>query len=174
MGETSGYGYAGFWWRFLAFLIDAFILTIAGTVAGTVLGFGLGAAGYHGETIQATSFVCSMIWWWLYFALFESGPWRATLGKRLCRLVVVDSHRRQVSFGRATGRYFAKILSSLILYFGFLMIGWTRRKQGLHDMIADCIVARKLESRQDDITVDPPTRGAASVTVHPGPGWASG
>jgi uncharacterized RDD family membrane protein YckC len=55
----------------------------------------------------------------------------------------VDTQGRRVSFGRATGRYFGKILSGLILGIGFLMAGFTERKQALHDSIADCLVVVK-------------------------------
>jgi len=58
-------------------------------------------------------------------------------------IIVTDMEGRRISFGRATGRYFAKIISAIIIYIGFLMIAFTERKQGLHDMIADCLVVMK-------------------------------
>jgi uncharacterized RDD family membrane protein YckC len=54
--------------------------------------------------------------------------------------VVTDESGQRISFGRASARYFAKIVSSMILLFGFFMIGWTERKRGLHDMIAGTLV----------------------------------
>ena len=77
---------------------------------------------------------------WLYFALMESSRWQGTVGKQAFKLIVTDEHGERISFGRATGRYFAKLLSSVILMFGYFMVGWTQRKRGLHDMIAGTLV----------------------------------
>ena len=73
---------------------------------------------------------------WLYFALFESSVSGATIGKRVCGIRVVDLKGERVSFGRATGRYFASMLSSLTISIGFIMCAFTEKKQTLHDMIA--------------------------------------
>ena len=81
---------------------------------------------------------------WLYYALLESSAWQATLGKKALGLEVTDMQGARISFGRATGRFFAKIISSIILCIGFIMIGFTEKKQGLHDMIAGTLVIRKL------------------------------
>ena len=56
---------------------------------------------------------------------------------------VTDRQGSRIGFGRATGRYFGKIISCFTLYIGFMMAGWTQRKQALHDMIADTLVVRK-------------------------------
>ena len=80
---------------------------------------------------------------WLYEALMESSRWQATLGKRAVGLRVVDLGGRHISFGRATARHFAKILSSLILNIGFIMAGFTEKKQALHDLIAGTLVVRR-------------------------------
>ncbi len=81
--------------------------------------------------------------WWLYFAIMESSAWQATLGKKALGLYVTDYDGRKISFARATGRHFAKILSTLILFIGYMMAGFTARKQALHDMIAGCLVLKK-------------------------------
>ena len=81
---------------------------------------------------------------WLYYALLESSSWQATLGKKALGLEVTDLERRRIGFGRATGRTFAKIISAMILYIGFLMAGFTEKKQALHDMMAGCLVIRKM------------------------------
>jgi uncharacterized RDD family membrane protein YckC len=77
---------------------------------------------------------------WLYFALFESGGMQATPGKRALGLKVVDETAARISIGRATGRYFGKIISGAILYIGFLLAAWSERKQALHDMMAGTFV----------------------------------
>jgi len=56
---------------------------------------------------------------------------------------VTDLNGNRISFGRATGRYFAKIVSSLTFMIGYIIAGFTDRKQALHDMIAGCLVVNK-------------------------------
>lgn len=79
---------------------------------------------------------------WIYEAVLTSSSWQATIGKRILGLKVVDGEGNRISFARATGRFLAKILSGLILCIGFLMIVWTKRKRGLHDMIAETLVIK--------------------------------
>lgn len=79
---------------------------------------------------------------WLYFALQESSQHQATIGKRAMKIYVTDIQGQRISFGQATGRYFSKILSD-ILCIGYLMVAFTDKKQGLHDMIASTLVQRR-------------------------------
>jgi uncharacterized RDD family membrane protein YckC len=80
---------------------------------------------------------------WLYFAGLESSAWQATLGKRATRLQVTDRTGRRLSFGRATGRFFAKAISAITLLIGYLVAAFTPRKQALHDLIAGTVVVRR-------------------------------
>lgn len=80
---------------------------------------------------------------WLYEAGMESSKYQATLGKMALGMQVTDLNGQRISFGRATGRHFAKILSSMILMIGYIMVGFTERKQGLHDMLAGTLVVKK-------------------------------
>jgi len=77
---------------------------------------------------------------WLYEAFMLSSPYQATLGKMIFGMKVTDLNGNRISFARATGRHFAKWLSTLILWIGFIMVGFTDRKQGLHDMLAGTLV----------------------------------
>ena len=74
---------------------------------------------------------------------FESSVYQATLGKMMLGLRVTDLHGKRISIGRAVGRYFAKILSAVILCIGFIMAAFTQKKQALHDLIAGTLVVRK-------------------------------
>ncbi|MGE3691792.1 MAG: RDD family protein [Novosphingobium sp.] len=140
--------YGGFWIRVGAYLIDAIVLAIAGGVVGGIIGAVIGlvmasSGGGSGDIAAAAGLVGQLVGIiinWLYFGILESSSWQATLGKKAVGLVVTDEQGRRISFGRATGRYFAKIISALILLIGFMMVGWTQRKQGLHDMIAGTLV----------------------------------
>ena len=87
---------------------------------------------------QAVAVVAS----WLYFSLMESSPRGATVGKMVVGLRVVDEQGQRISFLRATGRFFAKIISALILLIGYLMVAFTDRKRGLHDIMAGTLVVK--------------------------------
>jgi uncharacterized RDD family membrane protein YckC len=135
--------YGGFWLRFVAYIIDAVIMNIAGGVIGAFVGVGIGAMGAGSEVVTASTIGAgglSLLGNWLYSAMLESSSWQATVGKKALGLVVTDESGGRIGFGRATGHYFGKILSSLILLIGFFMIGWTQRKQGLHDKLAGTLV----------------------------------
>lgn len=79
---------------------------------------------------------------WLYFSIMESSKAQATIGKMALSLKVTDMEGNRISFGRATGRFFGKFISEIILMIGFMMAGWTEKKQALHDMMADTLVIR--------------------------------
>jgi hypothetical protein len=81
-----------------------------------------------------------LVFAWLYFALQESSARQATLGKRALGIKVVDESARRIGFGRATGRFFGKIISSILFGIGFFLAGWTAKKQALHDMMAGTYV----------------------------------
>jgi uncharacterized RDD family membrane protein YckC len=86
----------------------------------------------------------SLVVTWLYHAWMESSEWQATVGKRVLGLVVTDAAGQRVSFGRATARHFSKIITNMVpLAIGYIMAGFTEKKQALHDMIAGCLVLRR-------------------------------
>jgi uncharacterized RDD family membrane protein YckC len=126
--------YAGFWLRLIAGLVDAMILLIPNVMANAI---GKTIGGEFGELIL------SILLCWPYYALFESSNMKATPGKRALGLIVVDDNGQRISFGKATGRYFGSILSALILFIGYIMIAFTRKKQGLHDIMAETVVIKK-------------------------------
>jgi uncharacterized RDD family membrane protein YckC len=74
----------------------------------------------------------------------ESSQYHATLGKMLLGLIVTDDQGRPITFGRATGRFFSKLISRFTLGIGYIMAGFTQRKQALHDLIANTLVVRKM------------------------------
>ena len=83
---------------------------------------------------------------WLYCAFAESSAWRATVGKRILGLHVVTAQGDRISFGQATARHLMKFLSLFMLMIGFMMAGWTKRRQALHDFPPDCLVTRAPQS----------------------------
>jgi len=141
---TKGYHmrYAGFWKRFFAFIIDAFLLGMLTFIILFFLGFVIGGILASPEIVMQISdygLPVNIIIVWLYFALQESSEKQATLGKRLLGIYVTDSSGEPIGFAQATIRYFGKYLSSIMMI-GFIMIAFTARKQGLHDMLADTLV----------------------------------
>jgi uncharacterized RDD family membrane protein YckC len=88
--------------------------------------------------------VVSVLIQWLYHAYLESGEKQATWGKQALGLYVTDLMGHPITFGRASGRFFAKMVTGMIpLGIGYIMAGFTERKQALHDMIASCLVLRR-------------------------------
>jgi len=138
--------YAGFWLRVAAIFIDGLIFSPL-SVISIVLSF-MSRADNNNLNIAmwAVSLAYSLfllVVRWLYFALMESSSWQATVGKRVMGIQVTGMQGERIGFGRATGRYFGKIISALPLCIGFMMAGFTERKQALHDMIAGTLVVRK-------------------------------
>jgi len=127
--QKSAVVYGGFWERFFAYLIDVILLWI--------VNFGV---QYAVGDIPGS--IISIVINWLYFAIMESGTGQATIGKKALGLKVTDLNGGQITFGQATGRYFGKILSTLIILIGFLMMLWDERKQTLHDKMAGTLVVK--------------------------------
>ena len=152
--------YAGFWLRFVAFLIDTIVLTV---ILGIIIGVGVLLVGFtyikaatNGMNPEDPAFLSMITGWallfgvamlvpmWLYYAGMESSAHQATLGKMALGLIVTDVNDRRISFGRASGRFFAKLINPYTFYIGYIMAGFTAKKQGLHDMIASTLVLRKI------------------------------
>lgn len=137
--------YGGFWIRVLAYIIDALILQFSMSIVIAIVMVMVLAVGSQDDAIVGGAVIAAyglaLVANWLYFAIMESSRWQGTVGKQALKLVVTDDHGKRISFGRATGRYFAKIISSLVVV-GFFLVGWTPRKQGLHDLIASTLVYR--------------------------------
>ena len=147
MQPPSHLVYAGFWLRFVAIFIDGLILS---PLLFIYVGIYITDMSATDPTMKmALGGVLFLVWLmivigqWLYFAMQESSRAQATLGKRLMGIQVTDRQGGRIGFGRATGRYFGKIISFCTLYIGFMLAGWTQRKQALHDMLADTLVVRK-------------------------------
>jgi uncharacterized RDD family membrane protein YckC len=144
------YQYAGFWIRVLASLIDSIILGVVNSIiqfmllrpmlgvaeissdptAAIAAAGALGVLGLVGMALAAC-----------YEGIFVA-QMGATPGKMALGLKVVRPDGSRVDLGRAFGRYFAKLLSMLILGIGYIMIAFDSEKRGLHDMICDTRVVR--------------------------------
>ena len=145
--------YAGFWLRVWAGYIDVTLEALVALLVTAIFDavmrlitpkYGLSPITARYLTGIVFIFVLA-IGSWLYAAFSESSRWRATLGKRVVGLQVLTASGGQLSFGQATVRHFMKFLSLFTATVGFMMAGWTRRRQALHDIPSDCIVVRVAE-----------------------------
>ncbi|MDJ0947705.1 MAG: RDD family protein [Alphaproteobacteria bacterium] len=129
--------YAGFLRRMVAAIVDAIIVYPVVFAVTFVTG---GSVDMDTSQLNPLALLLEIVILWLYFALFECSQKRATLGKMAIGIVVTDLEGDRISFGRATGRTFGKVLSAAIVLVGFAMAAFTARKQALHDMMAGTLV----------------------------------
>jgi len=167
--------YAGFWKRVAAYILDAIILYIPNLLIQKMMGGDAAEAAMKQAQLAAPAdphvmFAALMQYYhvmtpalliitvitWLYFAICESSAWQGTLGKLALGIRVTDMQGGRISFARALGRYPAKYLSLLIFGVGFLMAGWTQRKQALHDLVVSTLV---LNGRAGNFKPRQPTPG---------------
>jgi uncharacterized RDD family membrane protein YckC len=140
--------YAGFWLRVAAILIDcaamfipfcfvAFVALFLSRLVSTSIGFepaGVILAVLPSATVLAAC---------LYYSLMESSSLQGTLGKKVFGLCVSDIDGQRLTLPRAVGRNFAKLLSTLSLGIGFVMCGFTNKRQALHDLLSSTLVLRR-------------------------------
>jgi uncharacterized RDD family membrane protein YckC len=136
--KDGEYHYAGFLRRSLASIIDGILINIIAFLVGLILGYIV-----ESSSIEGIAALIGLVLAWLFFAGMESSKYQATPGKLALGIKVIDKFGNRIGFDRASGRHFAKILSFICLFVGFLMVGWTKRKQGLHDKLASCLVVTK-------------------------------
>ncbi len=140
--------YAGFWRRFVALILDSIIFAIILALLISLFLFVFGHEALAGKivinNIKIDVDLTYSLIYFIYASLFESSSWQATPGKRILSLRVVGYNGERVNFWRAFGRNVGKIVSALILMIGYMMAGWTSRKQALHDMMAGCLVIRSV------------------------------
>lgn len=143
--ESSAIGenqYSGFWIRFAAYVIDSVILLIPTLLVSFLYRATIPADDSFAWLVELIDFSMTLTIWWVYVAVLHSSVWQATIGKKLLGMKVVDYAGNRISFGRATGRYFAGFLSAILLCIGFIMVAFTKKKQALHDKLASTLVVR--------------------------------
>ena len=113
--------YAGFWQRFLAGIIDSIILI----VIEVILIF-----------IPIIGWILSLFVAWLYFAIQHSSTKQATFGMRALDIKITNENHGKIGFWRATGNFYLTVISALVVFIGFLMIAFTSKKQGFHNLIS--------------------------------------
>ena len=139
----SPHPYGGAFRRFLAFLLDAVLISVFCAGIDIVLGLSTGLSPVALSEKAGPANYFKILVQFAYWPLFESSKWQATPGKKICRLYVATQDKKRLSFFRAFIRNIAKTLSILTLGFGFLMIATTIRNQCLHDKIAGAVVFKR-------------------------------
>jgi uncharacterized RDD family membrane protein YckC len=139
---VSGAGqreYAGFWIRVGAKFVDGIILNVAGQIIQLVIGLALKGSPEVAAGIGVIIALGINAGYMIYF----TGKYGATPGKMACKIEVIRADGSPMTFGRATGRYFAEMLSGLTLGIGYIMVAFDEEKRSLHDRICDTRVVRK-------------------------------
>jgi len=131
--------YAGFWRRMISIIIDIFILW----VPVSIFRWSAPYLDITGITLEVIDFIYLTLVWTLYYGFTESSNYQATLGKQVMGLKVTNYNGEKISFLNAVGRFLGQFISLIPLGIGIFMIGWTKKKQGIHDILAKCIVIRK-------------------------------
>lgn len=163
------------WKRVGAILIDIVISGVVGLVLGYVFADFLVKGVTTQAEYQGRMNAYGMLIWWLYFAFMESSSLQGTIGKAVFGLKVTDLNGERIGFLRATGRHFGKLLSGVLLLAGFIMAFFTQKKQGLHDMMAGCLVldanAQNLPATSSGngraVAASRPTSTYSTVTTSP-------
>jgi len=143
--------YGGFWIRVVASIIDGIIVAVPLSVLFIIYGFitaPVDGPATDGEVVTlilgyTVIYIVALVAVALYYILTTASKMQGTVGKKIMGLKVTDLNGNRLTFGRATGRYFATILSGMILNIGYLMAAFTDKKQTLHDMIASTVVVKK-------------------------------
>ena len=140
MMQSDNVGHpAGFWIRLVAMIIDGILVGIG----YLVILFALGAIGVDYYTLFTFASILGFIWALGYHIYFPSSDMMGTPGKALLGLKITDDFGSQISAGKAILRYVGYIISALTLYIGFIIVGFTENKRGLHDMVASTRVTYK-------------------------------
>ncbi|HLD97686.1 MAG TPA: RDD family protein [Candidatus Nanoarchaeia archaeon] len=143
--KTQTAEYAGFWMRLAAAFIDGMIINGMLMLAVALIALPVGLVTDFVVALitgYIALFPLAIIIPWLYEAIMTSSPKQATYGKMALGIKITDTAGNRISFLRATGRHFGKYISHMAVYIGYIMIAFTAKKQGLHDMMAGTLVVK--------------------------------
>lgn len=142
--------YATFWQRFAGYILDTIIIVFISSSLKWAIADSIRWQYDNQMGYEETQNMAYLIWSvymivirWCYFAGMESSPLKATFGKMAVGLYVTDEEGNRITFAKATGRFFGKMLSGLLLMIGYIMAAFTVKKQALHDQLCGCLVISK-------------------------------
>ncbi len=141
--------YSGFWVRGAAHIIDGLVLAIISMIIIMPLGFLIGFTSAMSESKfmefmgQIIMTIIGFAVGWAYY-IFMTHKFQATLGKMAVGAKVLDANGQHLSLGKIVLREtIGKFVSGMIMGIGYLMVVFTSKKQGLHDMMAGSVVVYK-------------------------------
>jgi uncharacterized RDD family membrane protein YckC len=137
---TGEFHYGGFWIRFVAVFIDGIILNVLNIPIRLMIGFASTDPSVQMRIVLLSAGISMAIG--ATYDIFFVGKFGATPGKMALRLRVVRPNGERVTYGRACGRYFGKLLSSFTLGIGYIMAAFDEQKRSLHDRVCDTRVIR--------------------------------
>ena len=139
--EVEDRKFVGFGKRFVAYMIDIVIIMFSASIVAIVLFFVLSFSSEEavGQMVMVVYFIVYVS----YFILMESSVKQATLGKRLFKIKVINENGTRLSLINSLGRTLGRLLSGAIMGLGYVMILFTKDKQGLHDKLAKTYVVGK-------------------------------
>ena len=151
--------YAGFWKRFGAYFLDLIFIYFLTSPLRWIINDLIGISGNFEDSFSLETRTMGFNIWvfytfifqWCYFAAFESSPLMATPGKWAAGIYVSNMKGGRVTFGQASGRFFGKLLSSLLFGVGYLMAAFTPEKQALHDQLSACLVLDIVEEIEEEV-----------------------
>ncbi len=139
--------FAGFWKRVGAYLIDSLILGFAMLIVSMVLvAVVMLVLKQDKEALAGVSLILYallLLAHIAYFSLFECSSKQATPGKMALGIVVTNMRGGRIGLGRAVGRNCAQFISGLFCGLGYIICGFTDKRQAAHDLIASTMVVKK-------------------------------
>lgn len=144
--------YASVWKRFFAFIIDVFVFALLFWVLAQLM-----------DNTSVTLVLLVLIW--LYYALLESSPLQASVGKILMGIKVVDRRGRRLSFWQATERIISKLVTNVTFYFGFFIAAFDKQKRTLHDRLSHSAVILKNAEFDPDLEEEEEDESLTFITV---------
>lgn len=142
MNNLEELEYVGFWPRLGAYILDALILFLPLSLLSSLLSYFV-AVFESGFFSFIFSFVIPALIVLFFWKNYAATPGKMAIGAK----IMDESTGEHPSMGQFIGRYFAEILSSLILMLGFIWIAFHPKKQGWHDTLAGTVVVRKKRDR---------------------------
>ncbi|WP_090739113.1 RDD family protein [Paenibacillus sp. Mc5Re-14] len=147
--------YGGFWIRTAAFVIDliilfAIVLLVGGTFSIIPVLLDIEETGFILEFFIWMPLILWLVLPWLYCGFLESSKVQATPGKLVFSLVVVNSKGNRLGFLHASGRYWIKVISFMLVHIIYIVVAFTAKKQGVHDLCAKTLVVNKKELQRHE------------------------
>ncbi|URJ52176.3 RDD family protein [Paenibacillus polymyxa] len=148
--DTERRMYGGFWIRTAAFVLDFIIVTvlvflIGGGVSSILFLLGIEETSF----VHVLALLCPLILWfvvpWMYCVLWETSKVKATPGKLVLSLIVVDKEGKRLEFWHASGRYWIKAITFTFIHIIYIVVAFTPKKQGAHDLCTNTFVVHKKE-----------------------------